>query len=87
VQVPGGQRDHHERGGQDGQLGRGVVADELGGEDEGGYEGTASEMPRWKRPASEWGQGSMGRTTSLPSSELVHSGFAGQWLQIWGLAR
>jgi hypothetical protein len=29
----------------------------------------------------------MGRTTSPLSSESVHSGFAGQWLQIWGLAR
>ena len=39
---------------------------------------TASEIPRWKWPASEWGQGSMARTTSLPSSESVHSALAGQ---------
>src|SRR5918995_1312538 len=48
---------------------------------------TASEIPRWKRPASEWGQGSIACTTSLPSSESVQSGLAGQWLQIWGRPR
>jgi hypothetical protein len=46
-----------------------------------------SEIPRWNRPASEWGQGSKARTTSRPSSESVHSALAGQWLQIWGLPR
>ena len=46
-----------------------------------------SEMPRWKRPASECGQGSSGLITSRPLSESVHALLRGQPLQMCALAR
>ena len=46
-----------------------------------------SEIPRWKRPASECGQGSSGRTISRPRSESVQASLRGQPLQTCALAR
>jgi hypothetical protein len=42
---------------------------------------SSSAITRWKRPASECGQGSSGRTISLPSFESVQRGLLGQLLQ------
>jgi hypothetical protein len=47
----------------------------------------ATEMPRWKRPASECGHGSSAATISRPSSESVQARFAGQALQTVARAR
>ena len=48
---------------------------------------SSSEMPRWKRPASECGHGSRGLTTSRPSFESVQRCFTGQALHTCARAR
>ena len=45
------------------------------------------QITRWNRPASEWGHGSSGRTTSRPWLESVQSGLRAQALQMCALAR
>ena len=87
VQVPRCQSDYEEYGPEDGKLERGVVADRLGSEDQAGYERHRERDSPVEAARFEWGQGSMARTTSRPSSESVQSALAGQWLQIWGLPR
>ena len=46
-----------------------------------------SERTRWKRPASECGQGSNGLTISRPRSESVQASLRGHPLQTCALAR
>ena len=46
-----------------------------------------SAIVRWKRPASECGQGSSGRTISRPWSESVQRSLRGQRLHTWARAR
>ena len=48
---------------------------------------TAQAMPRWNRPASECGQGSISRLTSRPWLDVVQVSLTGQELQTEGLAR
>ena len=47
---------------------------------------TQQAMPRWKRPASEWGQGSISRLISRPWSEVVQSDLTGQLVHTLGFA-
>jgi hypothetical protein len=76
-----------ECGAEDQDLGWGVVTDQRDRYDQGCDKGDAQRDAPVKAPASEWGQGSMFWTISLPSSESVQSVFEGQRLQIWGLPR
>ena len=46
---------------------------------------STSDTARWKRPASECGHGSSGRTISRPWSESVHASLSAQPLQMCGL--
>ena len=48
---------------------------------------TTQAIPRWKRPASECGHGSISRVTSRPCGEVVQLCLTGQALQTTGLAR
>ena len=48
---------------------------------------TQQAIPRWKRPASECGQGSISRVSSRPCGEVVQVCLTGQALQTEGLAR
>jgi RND superfamily putative drug exporter len=48
---------------------------------------SVSAIARWKRPASECGQGSSGRTISRPRSESVQRGLLAQALHTCGRAR
>ena len=48
---------------------------------------TTQAMPRWNRPASEYGQGSISRVTSRPCGDVVQVCLTGQELQTAGLAR
>ena len=47
----------------------------------------AHAIPRWNRPASEYGQGSISRLTSRPWLDVVQVSLTGQELQTEGLAR
>ena len=82
-----GERGHEEKSEKEPGLGEPVVPRQFDHEDEETQGDHRSAMTRWKRPASECGQGSSGRTISRPWSESVQRPLLGQALQTCARAR